>query len=216
MTRLKFCGLTRPEDASHAASVGATYAGVILTESVRQVSPGRALEILAAAPNLKRVGVFRHDQPASILADATAIGLDVLQLHGRFTAETVDQLREGFDGEMWAVIPFDASEPRLPDSWSELADRVDAILVDTSVGGRSGGTGATFDWIRAEPLVRKLAERTEVVLAGGLTPMNVGEAIRTLGPGVVDVSSGVESVPGVKDHHLMKAFAEAVRSASIV
>ncbi len=216
MTRIKFCGITRPEDASVAASLGATYAGVVLTESPRQVSPGRAIEIFEAAANVKRVGVFRRQRPSEMVAEATVIGLDVMQLHGSYTHDDVGQLREGFDGELWAVIPFDAVEPQLPAMWSELADRVDAVLIDTSVAGRSGGTGTVFDWTRAGPLVRQIAERTEIVLAGGLTPLNVGQAVRTLGPGIVDVSSGIESAPGIKDSALMKAFAEAVRSASIV
>lgn len=216
MTRIKFCGLTRPEDASQAESLGATYGGVILTESVRQVSPGRAVEIFDAAPGLKRVGVFRHALPASLIAEAKDIGLDVVQLHGRFTVEEIVQLREGFPGELWAVVPFDVVEPQLPDEWSERADRVDAVLVDASIGNRTGGTGAAFDWARAEPLVRRLGERTGIILAGGLTPVNVAVAIRILAPKVVDVSSGVESAPGIKDAGLMKAFAEAVRSASMV
>ena len=216
MTRIKFCGLTRPCDAELAASLGATYAGVILSESPRRISPVAANEVFRAAPALRKVGVFRHRRVTDVIDEAIQAGLDVIQLHGRFRVEEIEQLRSAFDGEIWAVFPFEVHAPHLPELWSETADRVDAVLVDTSTGGRSGGTGLAFDWDLASPLVQKIAKRTEVVLAGGLTPINVAHAIRTLAPGVVDVSSGVESSPGIKDPSLMKAFAEAVRSASIV
>lgn len=216
MTRMKFCGLTRPADAELASSLGATYAGVILADSIRQVSPAKAIEIFAAAPGVRRVGVFRHRRTAELLEDANQIGLDVIQLHGRFRPDEVDQIRESFDGALWAVIPFDESHPALPEWWPEATDNVDAALIDTSVGGQSGGTGRTFDWQKAKPLVEVVRSHTEVVLAGGLNPSNVPHAIRILAPAVVDVSSGIESSPGIKDPSLMKAFAEAVRSASIV
>ena len=216
MTRVKFCGLTRPADAELASSLGAAYAGVILGESVRQVTPARATEIFAAAEGVRRVGVFRHRRAAELLDEARQIGLDVIQLHGRFRPDEVDLIREGFDGSLWAVLPFDSTNPELPEWWPAVIDRVDAALVDTSVGGNSGGTGRVFDWEKARPLVEAVRLHSDIVLAGGLTPSNVGDAIRTLTPAVVDVSSGVESSPGIKNPALMKAFAESVRSASIV
>jgi phosphoribosylanthranilate isomerase len=216
VTRIKFCGLTLPHDAELASALGASYGGVILSESPRRITPSTAAEVFNAAPGLRRVGVFRHRPVAEVITEALQIGLDAVQLHGRSRIEEIEQLRESFDGEIWAVFPLDAALPGLPEDWSETADRVDAVLVDTSAGGRSGGTGVTFDWELALPLVRNIAARTELIVAGGLTPLNVAQAIRTLGPGVVDVSSGVESAPGVKDPSLMKAFAQAVRSASIV
>jgi phosphoribosylanthranilate isomerase len=216
MIRLKFCGLMRPADAAVAASIEASYAGVILSESSRQVTPRRAIEIFSEARGVRRVGVFRHRSVAEIIDEARTIGLDVIQLHGRFRPDEVEQVREGFDGAIWSVIPFDQAQPKLPEWWEGMADRVDGALLDTSVGGQSGGTGRTFDWTKAAPLVDIIREHTEIVLAGGLTPSNVAEAVRTLSPSVVDVSSGVESSPGVKDPSLMQAFAERARSASIV
>ncbi len=216
MTRIKFCGLTRPEDAALAAALGATYGGVILTESVRQVTPAHAIEVFAASEGLRRVGVFRRKRTAELLDEANLIGLDVIQLHGRFRPDEVDQIREGFDGALWAVIPFDESHPELPEWWSDVTDNVDAALIDTSVAGRSGGTGRVFDWEKAKPLVETVRAHAEIVLAGGLNHRNVADGIRALAPAVVDVSSGVEKSRGEKDPFLMKAFAEAVRSASIV
>jgi phosphoribosylanthranilate isomerase len=216
MIRVKFCGLTRPNDAAFASTLKADYAGVILAESKRQVTPSQAAAIFAAAEGVRRVGVFRHRNIAEIIDEARSIELDVIQLHGRFRPDEVDQVREGFDGSLWAVVPFDEHRPRLPEWWSTVTDKVDAALVDTSVGGQSGGTGRTFDWDHAKPLIDILRGQTEIVLAGGLNPSNVAEAVRTLAPSVVDVSSGVESSPGIKDPVLMQAFAERARSASIV
>ena len=216
MIRVKFCGLTRPADAAVASSLEATYAGVILSESSRQVTPGKAVEIFAEAAGVRRVGVFRHRRTVEIIDEAHTIGLDVIQLHGRFRPDEVDHVREAFDGAVWAVIPFDDANPVLPERWADVTDNVDAAVVDTSIGGQSGGTGRAFDWEKAKPLVNLVRQRAEIVLAGGLNPSNVAEAVRILAPAIVDVSSGVESSIGVKDHTLMQAFAERARSASIV
>ena len=88
---------------------------------------------------------------------------------------------------------------------------VDGVVLDTAVGGRSGGTEVAFDWAASVPAVAALRDRTMVMLAGGLRPENVREAVRTLAPAAVDVSSGVEVSPGIKDHGLMRAFAQATR-----
>ncbi len=125
-------------------------------------------------------------------------------------------LREAFDGEIWLVIPVDPDRPELPENWLELSDHADGLLFDTRVQGETGGTGRTFAWDKAAPLISQVSSQIRVILAGGLSASNVGEAIATVRPGIVDVSSGVELSPGVKDHSLMRAFAEAVHSASIV
>ena len=97
-----------------------------------------------------------------------------------------------------------------------VADFADALLLDTAAGGRSGGTGRSFDWRKAASLVREISREIPVVLAGGLNPDNVGEAVAVLHPSVVDVASGVEVTPGIKSPDLMTAFARSVASASIV
>lgn len=215
MTRIKFCGLTRTADAAYAETLGASYAGVILAESPRQVSPDEARSVLAAAPRLRGVGVFRHSPAVEILEAAAVAGVEILQLHGRFSIDDMTLLREGFDGEIWTVVPVDSANPRMPDGWTDLADFPDAIVLDTSVAGASGGTGTPFDWQAVSDSVREVASRTTLILAGGLNAQNVALAIRILGPAVVDVSSGVESSAGIKDHALMRSFADAVRSASL-
>jgi phosphoribosylanthranilate isomerase len=215
MTKIKFCGLRRPADAAHAAAVGAAYGGVILTESKRQVTLAEACAVFNAAPTLKRVGVVGYESVSRLLAMAKKADLHVLQLHGNFDPDDLAQLRQEFDGELWTVVPVESSGAISVD-WRDIADSADAILLDTNVGSRTGGTGRVFDWKAARPLVNEIALEIPVIVAGGLNPQNVAAAIAELHPAVVDVSSGVESAPGVKSHELMTAFAQAVVSASIV
>ena len=216
MTKIKFCGLRRPADAEHAASLGATYGGVILTESKRRVTPSQARDVFDAARELTRVGVFNREGVGNILRMATEAGLDVLQLHGQFTPDEHSQLRQEFDGELWAVLAIDPDTGVPAENWKAVADLADALLLDTSVAGRSGGTGRPFDWQKAAPLVKEISLEIPVILAGGLNPRNVAEAVEILRPSVVDVSSGVETAPGIKSPDLMTAFARSVGSASIV
>jgi phosphoribosylanthranilate isomerase len=216
MTRIKFCGLRRSADAAHAAEVGAFYGGVIMTKSLRQVSPNDAREIFNAAPELKRVGVVGGESISKILRAAERAELDVLQLHRHFSSADCEQLREEFDGELWAVLGIDEQSGDLPESWKPVADAVDALLLDTSVRGKAGGTGRAFDWERVAPRAQEMSRDIPIVLAGGLNADNVARAISTLHPAVVDVSSGVESTPGIKSPEKMTAFARAVASASIV
>ena len=218
MTKIKFCGVTRASDAVVASDLGASYVGVIFAESQRRVTIAQAAEVFAAASGVRRVGVFGHagSAPEEIIRHARDLRLDVLQLHGSFTTADIARLRDDFDGELWPVIPVDEQATELPSGWAFLADVSDALLLDTSLGGRSGGTGKTFDWTAAADAIRKASAQIPVVLAGGLTAANVGNAIAVLHPSTVDVSSGVESAPGIKDPALMRAFADAVVSASIV
>lgn len=216
MTAIKFCGLTRPEDAALAEELGAEYAGVVLAPSVRQVSAGYAREIFAGAPSLKHVGVFRRGDVHEILDEAATAGLHVIQLHGDFLAAEIEVLRDGFDGDIWGVVPVDSLAMQVPRIGADMIELIDAVLLDTSVAGNSGGTGVAFDWRAMMPLAREIEGRVDLVVAGGLNPANVGAMIRALAPAAADVSSGVESAPGIKDGNLMAAFAEAVAAASIV
>jgi phosphoribosylanthranilate isomerase len=151
-----------------------------------------------------------------VIRCARDLHLDVLQLHGGFLPAEVSRFRDDFDGEIWTVVPIDQHAMTLESGWGDLADVSDALLIDTSVRGVSGGTGVAFDWNATARSIRRAAARIPIVLAGGLNAENVAEAIATLRPGTVDVSSGVESAPGIKDPGRMRAFADAVVSASIV
>jgi phosphoribosylanthranilate isomerase len=207
---LKFCGLTRDADAAFAVSLGAAYVGVILAESPRRLDPAAAGRVLGPARGrAKAVGVFG---PAAIETVATVAGdilVDVVQLHGDPTPGFVERLRPFFPGEVWAVLRIGGAE--LPPDAAALMSVADAVVLDAKVPGRLGGTGATFDWEGVARTLDRQRVRSRIVLAGGLNHENVAHAVRVVAPDVVDVSSGVESAPGIKDHSRMRAFSDAVR-----
>lgn len=208
---VKFCGLTRAADAAVAAELGAGYAGAIFAGGPRLLDVARANAMFGglAGSSVHRVGVFGASALDDIVRIADETRLHVLQLHDGATADRILSLRERFDGAIWAVVRVTGGA--LGTVSETVLAAVDALVLDTAVGGRSGGTGVTFDWPGSADAVRKLAARCPVVLAGGLRPSNVREAVRLLAPRVVDVSSGVESAPGIKDPEMMRAFALAAR-----
>ena len=212
MVEIKYCGLTRAEDAAEAASCGATFAGVIFARGPRLLDELRALEVFAplVGTAVKRVGVFGNQSPEEIARVADATALHVIQLHDGATRDALLLLRKRFGGVIWTTIAVVGGDVAM--DGDSIAARVDGVVLDTAVAGRSGGTGVAFDWVAAEPAVAQLRARTRVVLAGGLRPSNVRQALEVLPVDVVDVSSGVESAPGIKDPVLMRAFAHAVRS----
>ncbi len=208
---IKFCGLTRPADAVVAASLGASYVGAIFAGGPRAITPGRAAELFEAAGSAaRRVGVFGAEHPAEVARAAGVAALDVVQLHGDPTADQVARIRDECELTIWAVVRVTSgsAEERI----AELDGLADAIVLDSFAPGRLGGTGTTFDWRRAASWARPV--RARLVVAGGLTAHNVSEAIDCLAPDIVDVSSGVESAPGIKDHQRMRAFVEAVRQGT--
>jgi phosphoribosylanthranilate isomerase len=206
---IKFCGLTRPEDADFAASLGASYVGVIFAGGPRSLNIPRAMEVLGVVPHtVARVGVFADQTADEIARIAGVLQLDALQLHGSFDADRVGALRRLFDGEIWPVCRL--SSATLTPIVTEMFSVGDGLLLDAAVPGKLGGTGVTLPWAElAEPL-RELRRFKRIILAGGLRPENVGQAIAALSPDVVDVSSGVESSPGIKDHGRMREFRDAV------
>jgi phosphoribosylanthranilate isomerase len=136
-----------------------------------------------------------------------------VQLHGGADAERVERVRAATGKEVWAVVR--TADGVLPESVEELADAADALLIDAQVQGQLGGTGVRVPWDRLGESLDALDYHPRIVLAGGLTPENVSEAIDLVAPNVVDVSSGVETTPGVKDHARLRAFVAAVRSAGV-
>ena len=211
---IKFCGLTRAEDAAEAAALGAAYTGVIFAGGPRERSADMAGTVLSAAAagdgRPARVGVFGADFATRIPEVSGRLALDVAQLHADPTAEDVALARTLFGGKVWAAVRVYGSS--LPAGAAGLAPIADGIVLDARViGGPLGGTGAQISWLTIRDAVRALPLRGVLVLAGGLTAENVEEAVRVLRPDVVDVSSGVESAPGVKDHRRMADFAAAVQ-----
>ena len=218
MVEVKFCGLTRPEDAALAVDLGAGYCGVIFAGGPRMLTPSRALEVLSAVNGspTKRVGVFGAQPVDEVLEIADEVSLDVLQFaDGAADAHRVG-LRERFEGRIWQVAhtkPGAARGVRDPSLWFNRG--VDAVVLDAAVAGQLGGTGVALDWAALAPEMQRLRLRGRVVLAGGLRPENVARAIALATPDVVDVSSGVESAPGTKDPERMRAFAREVRAHEV-
>lgn len=210
-TALKFCGITRAADVRMAAELGASHVGAIFAESSRRVTPEVAAEIWTVAGETKKVGVFGNSRVEEILAVADVSGLDVIQLHAGPDDGTIAELRASFCGEIWAVVRVGEMGMLAVPGESSGAD---GILVDSFSESGLGGTGRTFDWEREADGIRRMIGDKPLILAGGLDPDNVANAIRALAPAVVDVSSGVESAPGVKDHARMRAFASAVERAN--
>lgn len=162
----------------------------------RYVTPERAAEI-AAGVKVKKVGVFVDEEISTMLEIARAVGLDALQLHG---AETPEYVRQLAPHEIWKAVKMSGTV-----AWPSWG--VKTFLLD-SPGALPGGTGATFEW----SLAAAAKAHGRVILAGGLNPENVAEAIRSVRPWGVDVASGVEVSPGRKDHSKIRAFVVAARS----
>ncbi|MEP6802728.1 MAG: phosphoribosylanthranilate isomerase [Acidobacteriota bacterium] len=204
MTDVKVCGLTRAEDVALACELGARYLGFNFSAaSPRRISPAVAGRLVAVAPpHVLRVGVFVHESAEEMREAAEAAALDFVQLHRPLRREDLDAAPR----PVFAVTRIGNGGPPGPDA--TLA-RCRAILFDTAVAGLAGGTGETFDW----SLIAGTRWPVPVFLAGGLAPENVGEAIARVRPSAVDVASGVESAPGVKDREKMARFFRAVEEA---
>ena len=217
---IKFCGLTRTEDADQAVALGAAYTGVILAGGPRQVTAARAAEILAnVPPSVRRVGVFGDQATDEIVRVAEVARLDVVQLHGGHDDRSVAELRRSFQGDIWRVVRLGPTPlPRDAHIVGAAGDVGDGLLLDSYVQGALGGTGVALPWETLAPRVaelRKACAGRPIILAGGLKSGNVQRAIRALAPDVVDVSSGVESAPGIKDHSRMRVFRDAVTIAAL-
>jgi phosphoribosylanthranilate isomerase len=206
-TRIKICGITRNEDAAAAADAGADAVGfVFYPPSPRAVVPARAAEIVGALPPfVTSVGLFVNATREAVLSTLAAVPLDLLQFHGDEPPDYCGQFGRPFLKAVRVRPALDLL--KYAQSYAG-ADRARGVLLDAYVDGTHGGTGRTFDW---SIIPGGLA--LPVVLSGGLTPANVGQAVRQVRPAAVDVSSGVESAPGIKDHGMITAFIQAVRNS---
>ena len=208
--RVKICGLTRAEDAAFAATAGASYLGVVLAGGPRQVSPAGAADVVAASRGVPVLGVFGSQSAADIAAIAREVGLAGAQLHGLYTDEEAARLA-GQGLIVWRVLRI--ASPADLDRLPSLVIPAETVLVEPRVPHAEGGAGVALDLALAAEARRRLAGR-RMALAGGLTPETVGSAVTLVGPDVVDVSSGVESLPGIKDHEKIARFLEAVLGRS--
>lgn len=210
MAEVKVCGLTRAVDAEFADAAGASYLGVIFAGGPRHRLPAQAKETLAGR-RARKVGVFADQAETEIADIAREVGLDVVQLHGASTPERVQAVRAATGLEVWAVLR--TPDGVLPDDAEDLADEADALVVDALVPGHLGGSGVAVPWLALGESLDAMERGHRIVLAGGLTPENVAEAIDYVSPSIVDVSSGVESAPGIKDHARVRAFITAAQTA---
>lgn len=203
-TRIKFCGITRPEDAQAAARLGVDAIGFVFhRQSPRYVAPERVAAIVRDLPAfVTTVGLFVDPDEADVRSVLDAAPLDLIQFHGAEPPEFCASF-----GRPWIKALAVAPGVDLLQSAANYAGSR-GLLLDAFVPGMHGGTGTKADW-SAIPQALPLP----VILAGGLTPANVGEAIRAVRPWAVDVSSGVERDKGVKDHDKMVAFIRGVRDA---
>ena len=209
---IKFCGMTRPEDVRSGAALNARYVGVIFAGGPRTLTVARAMQVLAVAKESgngpRTVGVFGDAPADEIRGAAERLQLDAVQLHGAMDARVVEKLRRALPAEIWAVVRVEGAS--LPATTKDFFQLADAVVLDAKVPGQLGGTGISLPWEQLALPLEALRGATRLVLAGGLRPENVGEAIRLLRPDVVDVSSGVETAPGIKDPARMRAFRDAV------
>lgn len=202
--RVKICGITRIEDALHATACGADALGFVFYErSPRCVTPETAREIIAALPPFVSVtGLFVNESRQRIEQISVFCGLDVVQLHGDESPA---------DCLLAPLRVIKALRVRGPESLAGMGSfSVSALLLDAWSPDSYGGTGHTFNW----ELARSAAEQYPVILAGGLESHNVAEAIRQVHPYGVDVSSGVESAPGIKDPELVASFIRQAKTAT--
>jgi phosphoribosylanthranilate isomerase len=208
---IKFCGMTREADVQVAVALGARYVGVILAGGPRGLSVSRARDLVRSIPpGVGRVGVFGpQSDGATPIAAARDVGLDVVQLHGDPDVDAVATARDTFSGPVWACLRVHGAS--LPELAADLFREADAVVLDSYSPMLLGGTGIPLPWPDLADALAAARGRARLVLAGGLRPETVSSAVQTLRPDVVDVSSGVELAPGVKDHAKLRAFRDAVR-----
>jgi phosphoribosylanthranilate isomerase len=207
MTRVKICGVTNATDLRAVVETGADAVGLITDVDVdtpRAVDRSTAADLAARTPPfLASVAVTMPETPEDAVDTVRTVAPDVVQLHADFDAEQLGYVRAETETQVVPVVDADA-----PHRAREIDEAADAVLVDSTTESGAGGTGETHDWAATGELARELS--SPVVLAGGLTPENVAEAVRVAEPFAVDVASGVERSGGAKDH---TAVARFVRNA---
>ncbi len=210
-TKVKICGLTRREDALHAAGAGADYLGVVLVPgSPRAVTPQSARALISGI-EVPAVMVVADMDFHDLLEAAEVMEPSVIQLHGREDPETVARVSDGGPWEVWKALAV--REPAEVVTGLEAYEGIaQALVLDGWHPDRLGGTGTAFPWAQVKEIRGLFPPGLELVAAGGLVPGNVAQAIRYLRPQVVDVSSGVERVVGTKEETKVEAFIRNVRN----
>jgi phosphoribosylanthranilate isomerase len=224
---IKICGNTNVQDADAAVAAGANAIGFIFAPGPRRIAPLDARNIVSVLPaTAQRIGVFVNEKPERVREIIQKAKLTAVQLHGD---EDIEYIRNMFretgrekpdpgygmkrqrDTRIFKVIRMDSTAEARLRQYHE-SGLVDAFLLDSATRVR-GGSGQPFDWKAAASMLRPYEGKIRIIVAGGLTAENVGEAIRTLRPWGVDVVTGVEKQPGIKSREAMYAFVDAVRAA---
>ena len=216
MTWIKICGTTSERDADIAIRAGANALGFVMAASPRQVTDTMAYSIGTLTPKeVERIGVFVNEEVKVVAQIARFCKFTGVQLHGDETAEHIAELRQLLPGvKILKSVTVEELASKMPASGCRFPPRVrdnvpDNWLLDHRTADKRGGTGQTFDWQRAQSLLRSAVQ--PVIVAGGLNPNNVGQALSMLHPWGVDVVSGVESFPGRKHPGAVAQFIDAVR-----
>ena len=205
MTRVKVCGIMNEPDLECAIAGGADAVGFIVEVkgSCHEISAEDARELIRRVPVFtKSVAVIAPNSPEEAVLLARKTGADILQVHGTLEPEEIKELKKRVHQRVIAAVPPGVEA-------HNMAGAADAVLLDTLKNGKLGGTGTVHDWSVSAAIAKNL--QIPMILAGGLNPSNVGEAIRTVRPYAVDVSSGVETV-GRKDQKKIESFVREVRS----
>lgn len=209
MARVKICGITNEDDLETAVDAGADAIGIICdvpVDTPREVEPDRAAELVAATPPfVTTVLVTMPETSDEAIRLAGAIEPDAVQIHGTLEPAELAPVRRETTAAL--VLALDADDATTAERYDSV---VDALLVDTPGAAGGGGTGETHDWDRTRAAVDDL--ESPLILAGGLTPENVADAVRTVEPFAVDVASGVEADGGVKDADAVRAFVESAKN----
>ena len=210
-TQVKICGICSVEDARAAEQLGASFLGMILSQGFgRSLLPDQAVGI-ARAVDTPVVAVLVDESVDEAERIAMLVGVSVIQLHGEESVTFVQELRTRGDWAIWKAVRV--KEPgNVTRALSEYGSAVDGLLLDTWHSERRGGGGIAFAWEEFSSLSEAFPPEVQLIVAGGLTPDNVEGAVRVLSPDVVDVSSGVELSPRVKDHDLIRAFVRNART----
>jgi phosphoribosylanthranilate isomerase len=221
---IKICGNTNLEDASLVADAGANAAGFVFAPGRRTMTAAQVAAFTSALPSsLNKIGVFGSHSFDEIAFTVRTSGLNGVQLHGDPDLRLVERLRMEFDGDLFLIqtlhwrVNGDSgdAERKFRDEWRAVVrhNGVDAVHLDTQTNTAVGGTGISFDWVRARAVLDREGGSVRIIVAGGLHPGNVAEAIRVFKPWGVDVASGTETAPGKKDPEKVRAFVAAALAA---
>ena len=215
MTWVKICGTTNLRDAQLCLAAGANAVGFIFAPSPRQIEAATAAEIVCELRGeIESIGVFVNQTPEQVAEIARSMALSGVQLHGDEPATSLPEFRRLLrDRKIIKTLSAQGLQNGEIDLAAYLAEResLDAILLDSGSPQQRGGTGTSFNWEAVRPFAAEIRRRVPLIIAGGLNPDNVARAIEVFEPWGVDMVSGVESSPGVKDETKLREFIAAVR-----